>query len=83
MTQKNKKRTGGVRNVLKLASHLEEIGKTPTYFAILNLAFEHRAGGYLGGYSNISPADISQYFRYKEGKLDLDGLDDINDEADE
>lgn len=85
MSIKHKKRTGGIRNVLKLATHLEEKGYVVTYSRILNLAFEHRAGGYLGGYTNISPGDISQYFRYKEGKLSLDDDigEDSNDESDE
>lgn len=69
---KVKRRTGGVRNVIKLAEYLESKGVEPTYTSIMNLAFQHNFGGHLGGYSNISPADISQYFRFKESGLDLD-----------
>ena len=80
-----KKRTGGVRNVIKLAEDLESRGLEATFDNIIRNAFAHKFGGRLGGYSNISPSDVSQYFRYKEGKLSLDddAEDDLSEDIDE
>lgn len=77
---KQKRRTGGIRNVAKLAEYLESQNVEPTHQTIMNLAFKHNFGGHLGGYSNISPADISQYFRFKSSGLSLDNFEDVPDD---